>query len=117
VARRESASVVGATRIDRCPPSLRFELCLVKFQVGPGFGVGRGDVERWSAAMPEKNLPSVGDRVNVDGGVGAFFVLYVNWETHSASLLPSDNGPILDQLPVGAMTLLPRPGPNGASTA
>jgi hypothetical protein len=66
--------------------------------------------------MPDDSLPRVGDRVNVDGRVGVFFVLHVDLDG-SASLLPSDNGPILNKIPVGSLTILPRPDPNGATRA
>jgi len=67
--------------------------------------------------MAEIGSLKVGDRVNVDGRAAVFFVLHVNSETLSASLLPSDNGPILYKIPVETLTILPRAGPNGATTA
>ena len=66
--------------------------------------------------MPDDSLPRIGDRVNVEGRVGVFFVLHVDQDTGSASLLPSDNGPILNKIPLETLALLPRPDPNGATT-
>jgi hypothetical protein len=65
--------------------------------------------------MTRKKLPKVGDRVNVEGREGVFFVLEANRETRCASLLPSDNGPILNEVPVDALKILPRPNPDGAT--
>ena len=67
--------------------------------------------------MAEIGLLKVGDRVNVDGRAGVFFVLHMDFDTSNASLLPSDNGPILYKIPVETLTILPRAGPNGATTA
>jgi len=35
--------------------------------------------------MPDDSLPRVGDRVNVDGRAGVFFVLQVDWDTFRAT--------------------------------
>jgi hypothetical protein len=67
--------------------------------------------------MTRKRLPRVGDRVNVDGREGVFFVLKCDVETLTVSLLPSDNGSILNDISVGALTILPGPDPNGATRA
>ena len=67
--------------------------------------------------MPEEKLPRVGDRVNVDGRVGVFFVLDVDRGAHSVTLLPSDTGRRLDKIPVETLAILPRPESNGAMTA
>jgi hypothetical protein len=67
--------------------------------------------------MARKKLPRVGDRVNVDGREGVFFVLKCNSGTRMVSLLPPDNGPILDDITVDTLTILPRPDPNGATRA
>jgi hypothetical protein len=65
--------------------------------------------------MSRNNLPKVGDRVNVEGREGVFFVLNADEERGCASLLPSDDGPILNEIPVDTLTILPRPDPNGAT--
>src|ERR1700730_6727932 len=46
--------------------------------------------------MPERKLPGIGERVRVEGWDGEFIVVDVNYETHSASLLPADNGAIVE---------------------
>ena len=58
--------------------------------------------------MPEDVL-RVGDRVNVEGREGVFYVLQVYLDTRSASLLPSDDGPVLRAIPMGTLRMLPRP--------
>ena len=65
--------------------------------------------------MSETNLPRVGDRVTVDGQDGVFFVLSVNDAAPSLSLLSSENGKVLDNIGMGSLTSLPRPGPNGTT--
>jgi hypothetical protein len=65
--------------------------------------------------MPEKNPLRVGDRVTVDGRDDVFFVLSVDLEKDSVSLLPRDNSPILNEISANALALLPKPGPNGAT--
>jgi hypothetical protein len=72
---------------------LRFELCLVNSKPGRG-SVSAGRLGRRATAMTDDSPPRVGDRVNVDGRAGLFFVLHVDIETRSTSLLPSDNRPI-----------------------
>ena len=67
--------------------------------------------------MAEIGLLKVGDRVTVAGQGDVFFLLHVDFEALSVSLLPSDNGPILDKIPVETLAILPRPGPNGATAA
>jgi len=63
--------------------------------------------------MAEIGLLKVGDLVTQAGQSDVFFVLQVDFETVSASLLPSDNGPILNKVPVETLAILPRSGPNG----
>jgi hypothetical protein len=65
--------------------------------------------------MPPKKLPSVGDRVNVEGREGVFFVLQCDGEARTVCLLPSDDGRILDNVSVDSLAILPRPDPNGAT--
>ena len=67
--------------------------------------------------MPNKKLPRVGERVNLEGREGVFFVLKCDGEARTASLLPSDDGRILDNVSVDSLTILPRPAPNGATRA
>jgi hypothetical protein len=57
--------------------------------------------------MPDGYQVSVGDRVNVQGQDGVFFVLDLNRESRSASLLPSNSGPILNKISVDVLRLLP----------
>ena len=59
--------------------------------------------------MAEIGQLKVGDRVAVDGQDGAFFVMHVDFETLSASLLPSDNGPILNKVPADTLIFLTAP--------
>jgi len=58
--------------------------------------------------MPDK-LPKVGERVNVEGREGIFFVLTVNGESRTVSLLPHVDGRVLDNVSVDTLTMLPRP--------
>jgi hypothetical protein len=58
--------------------------------------------------MVEK-LPRIGDRVNVAGRDGAYFVLTVNEEARTVSLLPHVDGRVLDNVSVDTLTMLPRP--------
>jgi hypothetical protein len=59
--------------------------------------------------MPGEKLPS--------GRVGVFFVVDVDHETRSVTLLPGDTGRLLDKIPVEILAILPRPESNGATTA
>jgi len=67
------------------------------------------------ARMPNGIMPSVGDRVNARGHEGVFLILQCDDDKRTVSLLPSDNGKILDDIPVDQLTILPRPEPNGAT--
>jgi len=58
--------------------------------------------------MPDK-LPKVGERVNVEGREGIFFVLTVNGESRTVSLLPHVDGRVLDNVSVDTLTMLLRP--------
>lgn len=72
----------------------------------------------WQAgghAMPGNPL-RVGDRVNMEGREDVFFVLHVDLEAGTASLLPSDNGPVLKEIPMGSLKALPVAGSNGAAS-
>jgi len=60
--------------------------------------------------MAEKLL-RVGERVNINGRDGIFLVLSLDAEKGTASLLPSDSGKILDDIPVDRLAILPRPEP------
>jgi hypothetical protein len=68
--------------------------------------------------MPLPKLPTVGDRVNVEGREGVFFVLKCDGDARVVSLLSShNNGPLLDDIPVDALTILsPPPGSKGPTT-
>ena len=59
--------------------------------------------------MPETSLLNVGDRVAVEGRDDVFFVLSLDHAAKSASLLPNDNGPILNEISVDTLTILRRP--------
>ena len=61
------------------------------------------DVERRSPAMADFGLLKVGDRVTVAGQDGVFFVLHLDYETLCASLLPSDDGPIINRVPAESL--------------
>jgi hypothetical protein len=61
--------------------------------------------------MAEIGLLKIGDQVTITGQGGVFFVLHLNFETLSASLLPSDDSQILNDISVDTLALLPRPGP------
>jgi len=74
-----------------------------------GVRVRPNDVERRSLAMAEIGVLKVGDRVTVAGQDGVFFVLSLDFETLSASLLPSDNGPIINQVPSDTLIFLSAP--------
>ena len=60
--------------------------------------------------MKSQNMPRVGDRVNITGQDAVFFVLDMNGEARSVSLLPSDNGRILSDISVDTLTVLPKSG-------
>ena len=64
--------------------------------------------------MAEKLL-RVGDRVNINEMDGIFLVLSLDAEKGTASLLPPDNGKLLDDIPVDRLTILPRPDANAVS--
>jgi hypothetical protein len=81
------------------------------FPVGPDSGF---DHRRGGAAMPEK-LPRIGDRVNLEGREGIFFVLSLDGKKRTVSLLPNDDGRVLSDIPVDTLTALPRPDSNGAT--
>jgi hypothetical protein len=77
--------------------------------VGPSLGV---------TVMPLPKLPTVGDRVNVEGREGVFFVLKCDGDARVVSLLSSHNAPLLDDIPVDALTILSPPtGSNGRTGA
>jgi len=63
--------------------------------------------------MAEIGPLKVGDRVTVAGQDGEFFVLHVDIETLSASLLPSGNGQILKEIAVDTLTALQLSDPVG----
>jgi hypothetical protein len=65
--------------------------------------------------MPIEKLPKVGERVNIKGQEGIFFVLSLDAETRTVSLLPHDDGRVVDNVSVDTLTTLPRPDPNGAT--
>jgi hypothetical protein len=65
--------------------------------------------------MTETNPPRVGERISVDGRDGVFLVLSVDHEAQSVSLLPSVDGGLLDNIPVDALTILPKLARNGES--
>jgi hypothetical protein len=64
--------------------------------------------------MPLMKLPRTGDRVNVKGREGVFFVLKCDIDLRTVSLLPSDDGEHLDDISVDTLTILPGPDANGA---
>ena len=64
--------------------------------------------------MAEKLL-RVGDRVNINERDGIFLVLSLDAEKGTASLLPPNNGKLLDDIPVDRLTILPRPDTNAVS--
>jgi hypothetical protein len=97
------------------PAGTRFELCLV-VPGGPG-AVSQADAEQGSAAMQSKKLPRVGDQVNVEGREGVFFVLNADEETRCTTLIPNDDGPILNEISVDSLTVIARPSPNRAIRA
>ncbi|HTG18229.1 MAG TPA: hypothetical protein VK747_23500 [Blastocatellia bacterium] len=66
--------------------------------------------------MAEIGVLKVGDRVTQAGQGDVFFVLHLDFETLSATLLPSDTGPLLAKIPVETLAILPRPVSNGATT-
>jgi len=59
--------------------------------------------------MAEIGQLKVGDRVTLAGQDGVFFVLHLEPETLTASLLPSGNGPVLNKVPVDTLTFLSAP--------
>ncbi len=59
--------------------------------------------------MPETNLLSVGERVNVDGRDGVFFVLAVDEVTRTVTLLPHTQGPILNHISMDTVTPYAKP--------
>jgi len=63
----------------------------------------------------EENLMSVGDRVTVDGHDGVFFVMGSSDGWKTVSLLAPNNGKGVDNVPLSSLTLVKRPGPNGAT--
>lgn len=65
--------------------------------------------------MPHEKLPRVGDRVNVVGREGVFFVVKFDGEARSVSLLPSDDRRILYDIPMDTLRTIPGPGSNGAA--
>jgi hypothetical protein len=65
--------------------------------------------------MEEEKLVSVGDRVTVRGHDGMFFVLASSDGWQTVTLLPPNNGKVLDNVPVSSLTIIARPGPNGAT--
>ena len=76
--------------------------------VGPVDGGGQLARCRRSAAMSETNL-LIGDRVTREGSISVFFVVGMNHEAQTASLLPLDEGKILierwERLRVSAMAI------------
>ena len=48
--------------------------------------------------MPQMNLLRIGDRVTMEGSNNFFFVVEMNHEAQTASLLPSDDGRILNEI-------------------
>jgi len=62
-----------------------------------------------------EKLLRVGDRVNINERDGIFLVLSLDAEKGTASLLPPDNGKLLDDIPVDRLTILPRPDANAVS--
>ena len=80
---------------------------LVKFAAG--MGVRPNDVEGRSATMADIGRLKAGDRVAVVGHDGVFFVLHLDFETVSASLLTSDGGPIINQVPADTLTFVANP--------
>jgi len=62
-----------------------------------------------------EKLLRVGDRVNINEMDGIFLVLSLDAEKGTASLLPPDNGKLLDDIPVDRLTILPRPDANAVS--
>jgi hypothetical protein len=48
--------------------------------------------------MPETNQMRIGDRVTMEGNDSVFFVIEMNHETQTASLLPSGEGKILSKI-------------------
>ena len=46
--------------------------------------------------MTESSLLRIGDRVTMEGSEGVFFVVDMNTEAQTASLLPTGEGRILD---------------------
>ena len=73
-----------------------------------------GPTEGSGYELAEKLL-RVGDRVNINGRDGVFLILSLDAEKGTASLLPSDSGKILDDIPVDRLTILPRPEHNAVS--
>jgi len=69
-----------------------------------GHTLGRG-----VTTMAEIGTLKVGDRVTVAGQVGVFFVLSLDFETLSASLLPSDNRPIMNRVPADTLIFFSAP--------
>jgi hypothetical protein len=67
--------------------------------------------------MAEIGELKVSDRVTVAGQEGVFFVLHLDSETLTATLLPNGPGPLLNKIPVETLALFPRQAPNGATTA
>jgi hypothetical protein len=62
-----------------------------------------------------EKLLRVGDRVNINERDGIFLVLSLDAEKGTASLLPPNNGKLLDDIPVDRLTILPRPDTNAVS--
>jgi len=59
--------------------------------------------------MAENGQLKVGDRFTVAGHDSVFFVLHLDLETLSASLLPSDDGPVLNKVPADTLIFLSAP--------
>ena len=58
------------------------------------------------ALMPGAQELHIGDRVSIEGRDGMFFVLSLDHEKRCASLLPSDNGPIVDEVSIETLRSL-----------
>jgi hypothetical protein len=59
--------------------------------------------------MADFGLLKVGDRVTVAGQDGVFFVSHLDSERLCASLLPSDNGPIINGVPADTLIFQSKP--------
>ena len=88
-------------------PPPRVWRILGEFRVGPERGCGQSTRRGGIAAMPKMKLPKVCERVTVEGHEGVFFVLGVDPEPRTVSLLPSSDGPILKNISVDTLKLLP----------